>query len=69
MSVIAAEMEGQEEQAEGMEEGMDDVAEGEEEEGEDADDGNEKKYVKKEYVAGPYDSEFLQKTYEEVDAL
>ena len=39
--------------------------EGEEDEGED---GNEKKYVKKEYVAQPYNSEFLEKTMEEVDA-
>ena len=31
----------------------------EDEDGEDADDGQEKKYVKKEYVARPYNSEFV----------
>ena len=39
------------------------------EELDDADDGQEKKYVKKEYVARPYDSEFVKQTEEEVHAL
>ena len=30
-----------------------------EEEGDDPDDGTEKKYVKKEYIAKPYHSEFV----------
>ena len=41
----------------------------EDEDGEDADDGQEKKYVKKEYVARPYNSEFVQQTQDEVEAL
>ena len=58
-----AEMGENEEVAEG-EEPMD----GEDDELEEGDE-NEKKYVKKEYVAQPYNSEYLEKTIEEVEAL
>ena len=40
-----------------------------EDEEDDGEDGNEKKWVKKEYIAQPYQSEYLEKTLEEVDAL
>lgn len=66
-------MEGEEEKdlAEGEmgEDGeAEDMGDGENED-EEGEDGNEKKWVKKEYVAQPYDSEYLEKTLEEVDAL
>ena len=41
----------------------------EEDELDDGDEGTEKKYVKKEYIARPYNSEFVEKTAEEVEAL
>ena len=53
-----------EEPAEGEEQ-----MEGEDEELDEGEDGNEKKYVKKEYVAKSYNSEWLDKTVEEVEAL
>ena len=43
--------------------------EGEDEELDEGEDGNEKKYVKKEYVAKPYHSEYVEKTVEDVEAL
>ena len=55
----AAEGEQPEEGAENMEE----------DELDDNEEGNEKKYVKKEYIARPYNSEFVEKTAEEVEAL
>ena len=41
----------------------------EEDEIDEGEDGNEKKYVKKEYVAKDYHSEWVDKTVEEVEAL
>ena len=43
--------------------------EGEDEELDEGEDGNEKKYVKKEYVAKPYHSDYVEKTVEDVEAL
>ena len=62
--IADAEMGENEEAAEGEE-----PMEGEEDDLEEGDDGNEKKYVKKEYIAQPYNSEYLEKTVEEVEAL
>ena len=46
------------------------MGDGENEEGEeDGEDGNEKKWVKKEYIAKPYESDHIEKTLEEVEAL
>ena len=43
--------------------------EGEDEELDEGEDGNEKKYVKKEYVAKAYHSDYVDKTVEDVEAL
>ena len=65
LNLIAdAEMAEGEEPAEGEEQ-----MEGEDEELDEGEDGNEKKYVKKEYIAKPYHSDYVEKTIEDVEAL
>jgi hypothetical protein len=68
---VAADMEGEEmDLVDEMEGEGEEMGDGEkEDEEDDGEDGNEKKWVKKEYIAQPYKSDFVEKTLEEVDAL